>query len=134
MNCRRRGIFSPRPAVCCLSEHSGMLEFAFLHTRRPVAENEVKSTNAGPNSAKWHQLQFCCCERVILQHKFLVLTQSFRLLFMVLPHGNSPWTGLPRRKVLNQAKWLGGHLPRRREGPGTASQAAFILLFQLSAT
>lgn len=61
MNCRRKGIFlPPPPQVCCLSEHSGMLEFTFLHTRRPTAENEVKSTNAGPNSVKWHQLPFCC--------------------------------------------------------------------------
>lgn len=46
--------------VCCLTEHGDKLEFAFLHTRMPVAENEVKSTNRGPNTVKWHQLQFCC--------------------------------------------------------------------------
>lgn len=51
--------FPPAPQVFCLSEHSGMLEFAFLHTRRPVAENEEKFTNAGPDSVKWHQLRFC---------------------------------------------------------------------------
>lgn len=48
------------PQVCCLTEHSDKLEFALLHTRRPVAENEVKSTNTGPEALKWQQLQFCC--------------------------------------------------------------------------
>lgn len=54
MNCRRKGSRPPHLQVCCLTEHSDKLEFAFLHTRRPLAENEVKSTNAGPNAVKWH--------------------------------------------------------------------------------
>lgn len=101
---QRERSFLPPPSSLLPQWTQRTLEFALLHTRRPVAENEVKSTKAGPNSAKWHQLRFCCCEGVILQCKFLVLTQSFRLFFMVLPHGSSPWAGLPRGKILNQAK------------------------------
>lgn len=47
---QKEGNFPPQ--VCCLTEHSDKLEFAFLHTRRPVAENEVKSTNTGSNAVK----------------------------------------------------------------------------------
>jgi len=59
MNYRKENFLPPPTPVCCLSEHSGMLDFAFLRTRRPVAEGEAKSRNVGPNSVKWHQLQFC---------------------------------------------------------------------------
>lgn len=60
---QKEGNFLHPPQVCCLGEHSGMLEFAFLHTRRPAAENEVKATGTAPDSAVWHQLQLHCGAR-----------------------------------------------------------------------
>lgn len=57
---QKEGNFLHPPQACCLGEHSGMLEFAFLHTGRPAAENEVKATRTAPDSAAWHQLQLCC--------------------------------------------------------------------------
>lgn len=127
MNYRRRGIFYPThpPQVCCLSEHSGMLEFAFLHTRMPVAENEVKSIMQELIQSSGTSSSFAAVhEGAVLQSEYLVLTRSFRLLLVILPHGNGPRQG----KIPNQVRQQGGDLPPREEELGNASQDAFILL------
>lgn len=132
---QKEGNFSPPPkfaasvnTVACLSLLSyipgGLQQKMRLN---PQTQGPIQSSGTSSHFAAVH-------EGAVLQSKSPVPTQSFRLLLVVLPHGNNPWTRLPRGKIPNQVKWLRGHLPPRREVLGTASQAAFILLFQLSPT
>lgn len=117
MNCRRRGISYPThpPPVCCLSEHSGMLDFALLHTRMPVVENEVKSTTQEPIQSSGTLSSFSAVhEAAVLQSESLVLTQSFRLLLVILPHGNGPRQG----KIPNQVRQQGREFISKGRGAG----------------